>query len=239
MFELLDVMMATVVPEEMPLGVIFALFIIVFIAIAVTSYIMEKKRREALQAIAHKLGLSFSHQKDRTISGRYGFLERIDRGSNRYAYNIMQGTAADGSPVCLFDHHYETKSSDSEGRSKTTHHYHAVYTLTLPKSFPELIIEPEGFSSKIAQALGFDDIDFESVEFSKRYKVKSPDKKFAYDVCNAQMIDYLLGQEKLAIELESNVLAIVFNRRMRPENVIPSYERLQKIRSLMPNYLFS
>ena len=239
MFDKADLLMTTVVHGEMPVGVIFVRFIVVFIGLDVGRYIMEKKRREALQAVAAQLGLSFSHHKDRTISSRYGFLERIDRGRNRYAYNIMQGTAPDGSPVCLFDHHYETKSRDSKGRTKTHHHYHAVYTLTLPKSFPELIIEPEGFFSKIAQALGFDDIDFESVEFSKRYKVKSPDKKFAYDVCNAQMIDYLLGQEKLAIELESNVLAIVFNRRMRPDNVAPSYERLQKIRSLMPNYLFS
>ena len=69
--------------------------------------------------------------------------------------------------------------------------------------------------------------------------MKSPDKKFAYDVCNAQMIDYLLKQEKLAIELESNVLAMVFNGRMKPDNVKFNYDRLQRIRSLMPNYLFS
>ena len=69
--------------------------------------------------------------------------------------------------------------------------------------------------------------------------MKSPDKKFAYDVCNAQMIDYLLGQQNLAIELESNVLAMVFSGRMKPDNVEPNYQRLQKIRSLMPNYPFT
>ena len=109
----------------------------------------------------------------------------------------------------------------------------------MKKQFPELIIEPEGFFSKIAQAIGFDDIDFESLEFSKRYKVKSPDKKFAYDVCNAQMIDYLLQQENLAIELESNVLAMVFSGIMKPENVKFNYDRLHKIRSLIPQYLFT
>ena len=234
-----DIILTTQHHKQISPGVFIALFVGFIIIGAIFSYIREKKRREALQLIAGRLGLSFSRDKDRSLAGRYGFLNKLDRGRNRYAYNVMQGTATDGSPVCLFDYHYETKSRDSKGRTKTNHYYFSVFALTLPQEFPELIIEPEGFFAKIAQALGFDDIDFESVEFSKRYKVKSPDKKFAYDVCNAQMIDYLLRQENLAIELESNVLAMIFRGRMKPDNVEPNYQRLQKIRSLMPNYLFT
>jgi len=218
---------------------LFGLIAIAIIAIAVIGHIQEKKRREALRLIASQLGLSYSEARDYSLAQNYGFLDRLRAGSNRYAYNVMRGRASDGSPVCLFDYHYETTSTDSEGKTKTHHHYYAAFTLTLPRSFPELIIEPEGFFDRIAQALGFDDIDFESHEFSRRYKVKSPDKKFAYDVCNAQMIDYLLAQEKLAIELEDNVLAMIYNGDMKPEYVIPHYERLLRIRSLMPDYLFS
>ena len=39
---------------------------------------------------------------------------------------------------------------------------------------------------------GYQDIKFESAEFSKTFCVRSPDKKFAYDVCNAKMMEYLL-----------------------------------------------
>ena len=218
---------------------LFILFAIAFVAIAIIGHIQEKKRREALQRVAGQIGFSFSRDKNRALASRYGFLEKLDRGRNRYAYNVMHGSTDDGSPACLFDYHYETRSTDSKGRTKTHHHYCSVYTLELPESFTELIIEPEGFFAKIAQAFGFDDIDFESVEFSKRYKVKARNKKFAYDVCNAQMIDYLLNQDNLAIEIESNVLAMVFDGRMRPNNVKFNYDRLQKIRSLMPGYLFS
>jgi len=220
----------------------FILFFLIFVLIVgfgILSHIQEKKRRESLATIAKQLGLSFSQAKDRALASQYGFLNRLRAGSNRYCYNVMRGNGKEGEAVCLFDYHYETTSTDSKGRTQTTHHYHSVYTLIMPKHFPELIIEPEGFFSKIAQALGFDDIDFESHEFSRRYKVKSPDKKFAYDVCNIQMIDYLLGQQKLAIELEGNTLAMTFSGRMKPDNVIDNYDRLHKIRSLMPNYLFS
>lgn len=218
---------------------IFILAVVLVIGIAVTGMIQENKRREALQAIATQLGLSFSSSKDYSLAGSYGFLDRLRAGKNRYAFNVMQGPGRNGEQVCLFDHHYETTSTDSEGKTTTHHHYHSVYTLIMPRSFPELIIEPEGFFAKIAQALGFDDIDFESHEFSRRYKVKSPDKKFAYDFCNARMIDYLLDQERLAIELEGNVLAMIFNGRMNPGNVAHNHDRLHRIRSLMPEYLFS
>jgi len=205
----------------------------------VLSWWVNKKRREAMQAIALQLGFTFSPDKDRSLADAYGFLDHLDDGSDRYAFNILQGTASNGSSVKIFDYHYETYSTDSKGNRSTNHHYLSIFTLTLPQSFPELNITPEGFFSKIGQALGFDDIDFESLEFSKRYEVKSHDKKFAYDFCNAQMIDYLLNQQNLIIEVEHNVLAISFKGKLAVESIIQNYERLLQIRSLMPNYLFA
>ena len=105
--------------------------------------------------------------------------------------------------------------------------------------FPELTIGREGFFSKIGQALGFDDIDFESHEFSRKFLVRSKDKKFAYDVCNARMIDYLLSNTDLSIEIESNVLAIYFTGRLAPEFIEKNLKRLVEIRSLILEYLFN
>ena len=106
-------------------------------------------------------------------------------------------------------------------------------------SFPELVIGSEGVFSKIAQAIGYDDIDFESHEFSSKFCVRSGDKKFAYDVCNARMIEYLLSNSDLSIEIEDNTLAISFNRRLAPDMIEPNLKRLIMVRSLMPEYLFS
>jgi len=102
-----------------------------------------------------------------------------------------------------------------------------------------LVIKPEGIFAKIGQALGFDDIDFESVDFSKRYNVRSKDKKFAYDFCNAQMITYLLQQDKLVIEVDSSCLALTFKGKLAVAEISPNIERIQKIRALMPNYIFN
>jgi hypothetical protein len=141
--------------------------------------------------------------------------------------------------VTIFDYHYETHSTDSKGHTQTHHHYFSFFVLRVPASFPELKIGPEGFFSKIAQAIGYDDIDFESHEFSRRFCVRSKDKKFAYDVCNARMIEYLLANPDLTIEIELDSLAISFNRRLKPEQIEPNLQRLIRVRSLLPEYLFA
>jgi hypothetical protein len=136
--------------------------------------------------------------------------------------------------MMLFDYHYQTGSGKN-----THHHYFSFFILHLSVSFPELVIGREGFFSKIAQAVGYDDIDFESHEFSRKFCVRSGDKKFAYDVCNARMIEYLLSNTDLSIEIEDDVLAISLSSRLAPEQIEPNLNRLITVRSLMPDYLFS
>jgi hypothetical protein len=200
-------------------------FVAIFITVLVVGYISALKRREAMAAVAAKLGLQFMPGKDRYMARQYRFLDKLRRGSNRYAFNIMSG-GYQGNKVLLFDYHYKT------GSGKNTHHYYISF-------FPELVIGPEGIFSKIAQAVGYDDIDFESHEFSRKFCVRSHDKKFAYDICNARMIEYLLSNTDLSIEIEDRALAISFNSRLSPEQIEPNLNRLITIRSLLPDYLFT
>ncbi|MGJ8652080.1 MAG: hypothetical protein ACSHX8_02290 [Opitutaceae bacterium] len=221
-----------------PQILLFIGFIIFVGVIAYLGHLQAKKRREAFQLLAMELGFDFYPGKDYGFASRYSFLEHMDDGHKRYAFNRLSGKV-DGQQAHIFDYHYETYSRDSKGRRTTHHHYFSIFTLSMSAAFPELNIEREGFFSKIGQALGFDDIDFESLEFSKRYKVKSRDKKFAYDFCNAQMIDYLLRQQDLILEVDGNTLAMTFKGKLSIEAIRPNHERLLKIRSLMPNYLFN
>jgi hypothetical protein len=216
---------------------LFIGFILLVAVAAYFGYLQAKKRREDLERLASELGFRFYPAKDSNFAARYGFLDHMDDGSRRYVFNRISGQI-DQQQVDAFDFHYETYSRDSKGRRTTHHHYFSIFTLSLSASFPELNIEREGFLSKIGQALGFDDIDFESIEFSKRYKVKSADKRFAYDFCNAQMIDYLMQQQDLMIEVDGNILAMSFHGQLSVNAIRPNIERLLKVRSLMPNYLF-
>ena len=208
-------------------------FIALFIVIGVLGYLSSLKRRQAMMALAAKLGLNFYYEKDRDMPRRYRFLDKLRAGRDRYAFNTLSGNYQ-GNNVTVFDYHYKTGSGKD-----THHHYLSFFLLQMPMTFPELIIVKEGIFSKIGQALGYDDIDFESHEFSRKFCVRSKSKKFAYDVCNAQMIEYLLSNTDLSIEIETNVMALSFNRRLKLEQIGPNLNRLIKVRSLLPDYLFS
>jgi hypothetical protein len=216
---------------------LFAVFAVAAVAFAYHAGVQARRRREALAALASGLGLRFDPQRDRDLPCRFHFLDRMGRGRNRYAQNVFSGRLR-GHDVMAFDYHYETRSRNSKGHTQTRHHWLSFFLLTLPRSFPELTITREGIFSKLAQAVGYDDIDFESHEFSRTFCVRSRDKKFAYDVCHARMMEYLLANRDLSIEIDENVLTFGFDSRLALERVERNLERLVEVRELMPEYLF-
>ena len=207
------------------------------IGLIVAGILREKKRREAMAAVAARLGLAFDPQKNHEFARSYQFLDRLCQGSDRYSFNTMSGVY-DGENVAAFDFHYETHSTDSKGRRQAHHHHFSFFILVLPVPFPELTIVREGIFSKIAQAVGYDDIDFESHEFSRKYCVRSRNKKFAYDVCNPRMIEYLLANRDLTIEIENRALGIGFDSRLDPSKIEVNLKRLVRVRRLIPDYVF-
>jgi hypothetical protein len=220
----------------------FVLIIILFVIFAIGAGIYgamaAQKRCEDLAALATRLGLNFSAGENYGLGDRFEFLNQLAQGENRYAINVLSGTYQQNQ-VLAFDYHYETHSTDSKGRRQTHHHWFSFFILTLPASLPELTIRRENFLIKIAEVFGYQDIDFESAEFSKAFCVRSPDKKFAYDVCNAKMMEYLLANRDLSIEIENQALALAFDRCLAVEQIELNLQRLVEIRSRLPDYLFT
>jgi hypothetical protein len=222
--------------NELTPVIFIGLFIVAVIAGIIYSIMAAKKRREAFFTIATELGLEFYPGKDHSLAGQYGFLNKLSKGSNRYAENVISGNH-EGHKVMLFDYHYETHSTNSKGQRQTNHHHFSVAMLNLPALFPEITITREGIFSKIAQAFGYDDIDFESAEFSKKFCVRSPDKRTAYDVCHGRMMEYLLVNDDLNIEIDGNTLAFLFDSRLKAERIVPELVRLVQIRELIPAHV--
>ena len=217
-----------------------AFIVIFFIALIIGGVILSafaaNKRQEAFRTLANSLGMLYFPGRDHSYDEQYPFLKKLCQGRNRYAYNIIQGRYREH-PVFVFDYHYETRSTDSKGRRKTNHHYFSFFILKFDKDFPELVIAREGWFSKIAQWFGYGDIDFESAEFSRKFIVRSPDKKFAYDICHSQMIEYMLANEDLSIEIEHNCLTLFFSWPLKPEQIPPNLDRIVQLRNMFPNYL--
>jgi len=217
------------------------MIIVLVVGLIITAVILgaraARKRREELALLAARLGLSYRADHDHSLTNQFEFLDALAIGSNRYAYNMLSGRYQ-GHEVLVFDYHYETHSTDSKGRRQTHHHHFSFFILMLPQNFPELRITREGFMSKIAQVFGYDDIDLESAEFSRAFCVRSKDKKFAYDVCHAPMMEYLLVNRDLSIEIEGRALALAFGKCLAAPEIEMNLGRLGEIRSRLPEYLF-
>lgn len=214
------------------------LFIIAAIVAVVVGILVkirqDKRRSDEMQRLSLELGFQFDPNKNQSLAQGFSFLKYLNKGDNRYAHNILSGHSPRGEPALIFDYHFEEGSGNSTEEFNFT-----IFILKLPRTFPELQIEPKGLGALLKEALGFDDIDFESVEFSKRYDVRSRDKKFAYDFCNGLMIDYLLRSRDFVIEVDRCNLALTFKERLPSPLCRANYHRLLEIRDLMPNYLFS
>jgi hypothetical protein len=187
-------------------GVLLVILIVgLLVAGVIYAQVLARRRREALAAWARARGLSFSADKQRGVDDSFGF-SCLRQGDNRYAHNVMQGRYREFD-VYAFDYHYETHSHDSKGRRQT--HSHAFSAVIVTPSVPikPLLIRAEGFFDKVGEFFGMDDIDFELAEFSRAFFVKSPDRRWAFDVLHQEAMEYLLEAPRHTIEfLDGNAM---------------------------------
>lgn len=187
--------------------VIAAVIAALVIGGAVWNARMKDKRRNEMAGWAFANGLKFSANKDTGLWFRYDPFKFLQRGENYYAYNVMYGTVA-GRVTCGFDYHYETHSSDSKGNRQTHHHYFSALALDAGFPLKELSIRPEGLLDRVGEFVGLDDIDFESAEFSRKFHVTAPDRRWAYDVIHQKTMELMLTYPRFHIDFRgSQVMA--------------------------------
>lgn len=214
------------------------LLLLLFIGIMVIWHLFKKRRTPLTGAdVALKLGLKFNPAKTKDIQPGLAFINRLQYGRRHFALNVFRGRFR-GHKMVVFDFRYEVETISNKG-GMTREDPYCFYILELPGSFPEVTIYKEGLISKLKQLAGANDIDLESHEFSRTFRVRSPDPKFAYDFCNARMIEYLLANTDLSVEVDRNILCVSFDKPLEFEEVEQNLNRLVEIRSLMPDYLFS
>ncbi|NOZ41257.1 MAG: hypothetical protein GXP24_13680 [Planctomycetes bacterium] len=202
---------------------IFILIVLVFLAFIVVggiySHRKQKEREAALRHLASELGWQFHPIKNRSHHQEFPLFSIFTTGEARYAYNTLRGMLSiNGSSWQgqMGDYHYETTSNS--GKNKTTHTHRFSYLLVkMPYTLtPSLKIRREQLFDRMASFIGFDDIDFESAEFSDRFHVKSSDKRFAYDVIHPRMMEFLLAENPPSIHLEGGYCCIYTENRCWP-----------------------
>jgi hypothetical protein len=210
----------------------------VFVLVAIFGAKQAKARREALSAT--RLAFSFDASDDGSLSARLGAFSPFSVGKDRRGYNSLRGSVAfDGKPYAIQagDYRYTTESGTGKDRRVTTHRI-SYLACKLPLSLMTTMkVRPEGFFDKIAGAIGFDDIDFESAEFSRKFHVSGSDKKIIYDLLDPRMIEWYLTSDPPVLQIVADQLVLTRGGTWKPEEFEPKIEWLKEFVSRWPEHL--
>lgn len=217
------------------MGVLIFVGIVAVIALAIWwSWYAKKKRREALATMARNLGMAYQPQDP------YGLddlpFELMSRGDGQGTLNVLEGTWQE-LELKEFDYWYYTESTDSKGNRSRTYHYFSCALTEVPIDGAALTIAHENVFTRIGDHLGFQDIQFESEEFNRAYRVKCKDGKFATDLVDARMMQWLLGQNGWGFELTGSSL-LTYCKRLKPTAIIPLLGTLKGFRDHIPRVVY-
>jgi hypothetical protein len=221
---------------EAIVGVVFVAFFIVAAVLGVLSQ-RDKSDPRPLQmlALARKLGFAdFDPRPNKEFPMGWGFLNQFSKGENRYVFNLLDGIYQD-QKLFVFDYHYQIDT----GREEKLDRVSTMLMLIEKECFPQMTISGKNALARIQEAFDGDSIQFESAEFSRAFHVRCADKKFAYDVCNPQMMEFLLANRDLQIEIQGPVILLVFEPQLSVKLIEFNLQRLAQIRSLLPQYIFT
>ena len=200
---------------------------------SIFAYILyiEKKRRQELKKQARRIGFSFSPNYQGNIPGNKEF-RIFNIGHSKKAYNLLKGTY--GKTYWeIFDYNYTVGA----GRNSSTYTQTIIYTQVKDFNFPHFTLDPEGFFHKIAQALGFKDINFEAnPEFSKKYLLKGENEEKIRELFAPHILRFFEKMKKpIHIEAKGNNFLLWSRPRIKPQELRNFLDQTNNILNLFTN----
>jgi hypothetical protein len=125
------------------------------------------------------------------------------QGRSRHARDVINGSVGQGAanrPFVAFDYTYVTDNNGRAG-SRQTHRF-AVCAVRLPAYLPQLSVTPANALTRLGDTVTGEDIELESEDFNRRFRVRSPDPKFASDVLPPRTMQALLARSSLHFRIE-------------------------------------
>lgn len=182
----------------MGIAVLVALAVLVVGGFAYLSYVQTKKRRLLLQSFAASQGWTWVQEDDSWAERFAG--DPFGQGDHRRAGNVLTGPFR-GRSMVAFDYSYQTHSSDGKGNQTTTTHRYAVCALALAANLPRFELVPEHLLGRLGTMLGMQDIELESEDFNRRFRVRCEDPKLAYAILPPRTMELLLARPALHLRL--------------------------------------
>lgn len=219
------------------MGALIVVGILVLAGLAIWySWYAKKKRREELAAAARQLGLQYSaDDMFGSLALPFGL---FDKGDGRGTENVLWG-AWQGMDLREFDYWYYDETTDSEGHTSRSYSNFSCVVTQIQLTAAALSVTRENIFTRMADHMGLRDIEFESEQFNREFNVKSQDRKFANDVIDARMMQWLLqADDGFAFEMNGPYV-LVYCKRLRPAELVPLLGMLQQYVGHVPKVAYS
>ena len=157
-------------------------------------HLQNKKRTEAMRAIAESLEMEFVAEKCDPSTLGLDDIDLFEIGLYRKVFNLMKGTFGD-TDAFIFDYHYDRGGKNSTTYSQTV----IAHKISSKDGFqlPKFTCKPERFYHRFADVFGLKDIDFEQYpEFSKAYRLIGEDADSVRKIFNETVIRQLEAESK-------------------------------------------
>jgi hypothetical protein len=216
-------------------GLIIVIVVLAAIGAAAWSFYAKKKRREELLFIARQLGFSYSAEDTRGCLGLPFAL--LQRGDGRGTENVLWGTWQ-GMELLEFDYWFYSESTDSKGHRTKSYSRFSCAVTEIDAALSPLTIGRENLLTRLADAVGLDDIAFETQEFNDAFNVNSQDRRFANDLIDQRMIAWLLSTASdFSFETCGRWL-LCYSDKRRPMDLIPLLGSLRGFRDQVPRVVY-
>lgn len=211
------------------------LVILIFVGIVVAVIVVAQRQHRA--RIAHAKALAARHGFNVDTSTKKPPQQPFDLFEVGHSKKVKFQFWRDGENDSVFNYQYTTGSGDD-----STTHKRTVALIALPFAGPHTKIGPEGFWSGIGRMIGVRDIEVESAEFNKQYRITSDDERFAIALLDHAMMAWLLssqsGRGAIRFELWGSWLLCV-SGTLELEEMFGFLDWAQDVRTHMPDVLTS
>lgn len=205
--------------------------LVAIVVVVVTQKLAQRRRRRAMRRFAAARAWQWVGDGDQAYAHRWNG-EPFAGGRVRVVRNVVTGRQGEYE-FNAFDYQHKTGSGGARGKVVIC----TVWTLRLPASLPPLAVGPEGvFGGRVAGVAGRGDVQTESEEFNRAFRVEGDDR-YAMAVLHPRMMELLLSAPRTQWRIERDWLVYWEPGRAEPERIALRLGLLAAIAGLIPSYV--
>ncbi|MEL6984198.1 MAG: hypothetical protein AAFO29_17360 [Actinomycetota bacterium] len=154
-------------------------------------------QRRLWNSFARRRGLHYEPGPDPALGRSFRYLQLAgnvsDAATGWAAWDIVNGNRR-GRAVLMLTVSFRDPEKNRD------RHLSVAAVQAADQPLPDLRIRPEGTKTRLGNLFRNEDIDLDSIEFSRAFELASPDRRFATEFCGPAVIDFLLARPSMELE---------------------------------------